>query len=162
MKQMKISLIVALDDKNGIGKDGGMPWNIPSDLKRFKKITEGHPVIMGRKTFESIGKPLPKRTNIIITRNNFKQEDLIVKHSLKEAIEEAKKAPGSDEVFIVGGGQVFKEAIELADKIYLTKIEGDYNTDTFFPDYSQLNKVTYEQEGEDNGFRFKFIDLEKN
>jgi len=161
MKQMKISLIVALDDKNGIGKDGGMPWNIPSDLKRFKKITEGHPVIMGRKTFESIGKPLPKRTNIIITRNNFKQKDLIIKHSLKEAIEEAKKASGSDEVFIVGGGQVFKEAIVLADKIYLTKIEGDYNADTFFPNYSQFNKVTYEEDGEDNGFKFKFIDLEK-
>lgn len=158
---MKISIIVALDDKNGIGKDGGMPWNIPSDLKRFKKITEGHPVIMGRKTFESIGKPLPKRTNIIITRNNFKQEDLIIKHSLKEAIEEAKKASGSDEVFIVGGGQVFKEAMVLADKIYLTKIEGDYNADTFFPDYSSFAKKTYEDSKEENGYKFKFIDLEK-
>lgn len=158
---MKISLIVAVDDKNGIGKKGKMPWHVPADLKRFKKLTLKHPIIMGRNTFESIGKVLPERTNIIITRGDFKKKDLIIVHSLKESIKEARKAPGSDEIFIIGGGQVFKEAMEIADKLYLTKIKGDYEADTFFPDYSEFRKVNYEEDGENNGYKFKFVDLEK-
>lgn len=168
---MKISLIVAIDDKNGIGKNGKMPWDVPADLKRFKELTLNHPVIMGRKTFESIGRVLPGRTNIVVTGDlGFKIKDLAsqgqalrsyVVNSLENAIEQAKKAIGSDEVFIVGGGQVFREAINIADKLYITKIEGDYDADTFFPDYSEFNKIVYEEKGESNGYKFKFIDLEK-
>lgn len=158
---MIVSLIVALDDKNGIGKDGKMPWDVPSDLKRFKELTLNHPVIMGRKTFESIPRPLPGRTNIVITRNHFEQKDTITTNSLENAIEQAKKSPGFDEVFIIGGGQIFKEAINIADKIYLTKIEGDFGADTFFPDYSLFTKKIYEESREENGYKFKFIDLER-
>src|SRR5680860_425019 len=155
---MKISLIVALDDKNGIGKNGKMPWHIPSDIKRFKKLTLSHPVIMGRRTFESIGRALPGRANIIITRNHYEQKDLIVAHSLNEATKKAAKELGFEEVFVIGGGQLFKEAIEIANKLYLTKIEGNFDADTFFPDYSSFTKKTYEEEGKDNGYSFKFID----
>ncbi len=161
MLNTKISLIVAVDQNRGIGKGGQMPWHIPADFKRFKEITMGHPVIMGRKTFESIGKPLSGRTNIVITRNHFEHKEVFTAHSLSEAIEQAKKSAGADEIFIIGGGQVFQEAIDIADKIYLTLIEGKFDVDTYFPDYSKFNKITYEEKGENNGFKYKFINLEK-
>ncbi|MCL4387084.1 dihydrofolate reductase, partial [Patescibacteria group bacterium] len=157
----KISLIVAVDQNRGIGKSGKMPWYIPADFKRFKEITMGHPVIMGRKTFESIPGPLPGRTNIVISRNHFEQKDSIAANSLEQAIEKAKNAPGSDEIFVIGGGQIFQEAINIADKIYLTLIKQSFDVDTYFPDYSDFKKVVFKQDGESNGFKFTFLELEK-
>jgi dihydrofolate reductase len=158
----KISIIVAVDEKNGIGKGGQMPWNIQGDLKHFKDITSGHSVIMGRKTFDSIGRPLPERTNIIITRDlAFKAEGIIAVSSLEEAIKEAENQPGSEEIFIIGGGQVFNQAMDLVNKLYITLVKGVFDVDTVFPDYSMFNKKISQQDGESNGLKYSFLELEK-
>lgn len=128
---MIISLIAAMAENRVIGRDNAIPWHLSDDLIRFREITMGHPVIMGRKTFESIGKPLPGRKNIIITRNpDFQPEGCIVVHGLRDALTESA---GSDEVFICGGGEIFGNALPLADRIYLTVIHEEYEGDTFFP-----------------------------
>lgn len=160
----KISIIVAVAGKKRvIGKKGGMPWYIPEELKRFKSITMGHPVIMGRKTHESIGKNLPGRTNIVVTHEpDYKAEGCIVVHSLAEAIQLASDASGNDEIFVIGGGQIYQEAIKLADKLYLTYLDKEIAGDVFFPDYPEFKKVIW-QSGwqEDQGIRYKFLELEK-
>lgn len=163
MNKTKISIVVAVDENNGIGKGGKLLFHIPEDVARFKKITTGHPVIMGRKTFEiDIGRCLPNRSNIIVSRNeDFKVEGAVVVNSLLKAIEEAKEMPGSEEIFIIGGGQIFEQAMDVVDKIYLTKVEGKYNCDTFFPDYSIFRKVVREESRSSNGYKYRFIDLEK-
>ncbi len=165
---MKISLIAALSENNVIGKDNKLPWNIPEDLKRFKKLTLGHPIIMGRKTFESIGRPLPGRLNIVISRNFSYQDDSVkVMSSLDEAITFAKRQeelmplPHENEIFIIGGGQVFEQAITKADKLYLTIVHVTLDGDAFFPDYSAFTKKIVEQDGESNGYNYTFVDLEK-
>ena len=125
-------------------------------MPALKKITSGHPVIMGRKTFESIGKPLSNRTNIIITHDvNYKTEGCLVVHSLKEAIEIAK----GKEIFIIGGGQIYKQAIALADKLYLTVIKKDFTGDTYFPDYSRFKKVIYQKDGKSGDLEYTFLEL---
>lgn len=160
-KKPAISIIVACDENRGIGKNGKIPWHIPEDLKRFKKITMGHPVIMGRKTFKSIGKPLAGRTNIIITRDRkFKIPNCITVHSIKEAIDKAKKLD-KEEVFIIGGAQIYKQAMVFADRLYLTKVKGNYDADTFFPDYSKFSKVINKAEKRDENYCFTFSELEK-
>ena len=165
-----ISIIAAMDEKRGLGRNNQMAWNIPGELKIFKEITTPHPIIMGRKTFESIGRPLPNRTNIIISRDpslynrlvHYTQE-LIVCNSLELAIEKAKNSIGSDEIFIIGGGQIFKEALEknLVDKLYLTLVKGDFNADIFFPEYSGFN-IQSEEKGESNGIKYTFVNLVKS
>ncbi len=131
---MIISLIVALDEKGGIGKDNGLPWRLNSDLKRFKSITMGHHLIMGRKTYETIGKPLPGRTMIIVTHNpNYHPNGCIIVKSIEEALSVAEKN-NEIEVFIIGGGDIFRQFIDMADKIYLTNIHTVVNADTFFPE----------------------------
>lgn len=160
---MKISLIAAISTNRVIGRDNKIPWYISEDFKRFKAITLGHPIIMGRKTFESIGKPLPGRTNIVITRDeSFSSEGVVVAHSINEAIEIAKIKEGSEEIFIIGGGQIYSQSMNLADKLYLTVVNQEVEGDVYFPEYSEFKKVTFEQEGEENGLRYKFIDLEKS
>lgn len=157
-----ISIIVAMDEKRGIGKNGGIPWHIPEDLKRFKAITSGHPVIMGRKTFESIGHPLPNRTNIVVTRDKKKTiSGTIMANSLEEAIRLAQGKPGSDEISIIGGGQIYAQAIRLADKLYLTIVEGTYDADTFFPDYSAFTKEVSRESHESDGYKYTFLDLQR-
>ncbi len=162
---MLVSIVVAIDEKRGIGKAGKLPWNIPEDLKHFKEITLGHTIIMGRKTFESIGRILPNRTSIVITRDeNLKIEGAVIVHSLDEAISFARGGLAKlGEVFIIGGGQVFKEAMEknLVDKIYLTLVEGDFGCDTFFPDYSDFKKIKSEEEFQSGEYKGKFLILEK-
>ncbi len=162
----KISLIAAIASGNrAIGKNNRLIFHIPEDLKRFKKITTGHVVIMGRKTFEAIGQPLPNRTNIIITKDpQYYVEEAEVVHSLEEALRLGRLgdlAQSNDEVFVIGGGQIYQQAIGMADKLYLTIVEGSPQADTFFPDYSEFKKVVFEEEHEDNGLKYKFIDLEK-
>lgn len=158
-----ISIIVALDEKRGVGKQNDLLFRIPEDFQRMKTITSGHPLVMGRKTFESIGRPLPKRTNIVITRNDMHIDGCLVVHSLEEGIEAAKKSPGSDEIFIFGGGQIWKEALEknLVDRLYLTVVKGDYGADTFFPDYSNFKKVISEEHRESDGYTYTFLTLER-
>lgn len=174
---MKVSIVVAVDEKRGIGKAGKLPWDIPEDLKHFKEITLGHTIIMGRKTFESIGRVLPNRKNIIITRDpSFTVQGATIVRSLEEALHYVQGKPQIEEVFIIGGGQVFKEALEknLVDKIYLTVVEarldsppessarrGDFHCDTFFPDYSDFKKVSESQSYDFNFIKFKFVELKK-
>lgn len=155
----KISLIAAIASNRALGKNNDLIYKIPEDLRRFKEITLNHPIIMGRKTFESIGRPLPNRINIVITHDlNYGKEGIIVAHSLEEAL---RQAQSDDEVFVIGGGQIFKEAMPKADKLYLTIVEGNPEADTFFPDYSQFKKITFEKDNEEDGLKYKFLDLEK-
>jgi|SRR3989344_6987405 len=158
---MKISLIAAIATNRALGKGNKLIYAISEDLKRFKKITSGHPIIMGRRTFESIGRVLPDRTNIIITRDpEFKVEGAEVVHSLDKALEKAKEVE-NEEIFVIGGGQIFEQSINLADKLYLTIIEDNPEADTFFPDYSDFKKVVFEEEHESGGLKYKFLDLER-
>ncbi|QCR32379.1 dihydrofolate reductase [Lysinibacillus sp. SGAir0095] len=128
-----ISLIVAHDRNRVIGYENKMPWHLPGELQYFKEQTMGKPMIMGRKTFDSIGRPLPGRRNIVITRNaNYQVEGVEVATSLEEAL---KLAGNEEEIMIIGGEQIFKLALPIADRLYITHIEHDFNGDTFFPIY---------------------------
>ncbi|NOZ46744.1 MAG: dihydrofolate reductase [Chlorobi bacterium] len=155
---MIISIIVAVAENNVIGYKNQLIWHLPADLKRFKQITSGHYIIMGRKTYESVGKPLPNRTNIIITSNkNYKAEGCYIVHSLEEAINFAN---GQKEVFILGGGTVYKQAIDIADKLYITRIHKDFVGDTFFieidRDKWQLDMEEIHQPDEKNKLAYSF------
>ncbi|MCP8616089.1 dihydrofolate reductase [Salirhabdus salicampi] len=161
-----ISLIVAVDDENGIGKDGQLPWHLPNDLKYFKEKTVNHPIVMGRKTYESIGRPLPKRENIILTRNkDFKAEGCKVIHNW-EAVHQLSEQHPEEEVFVIGGYHLFKDAIRFADKLYLTKIEGNFQADTFFPDVdlSQWKLISKEKgtKDEKNPYNYYFCEYVKS
>ena len=165
---MKLSLIAAISENNVIGKDNKLPWHIPEDLQRFHKITTGHPIIMGRKTYDSIGRPLPGRLNIVITRDSsYKNEAIKIVHSLDEAIniatqhESLNQSSIEKEIFVIGGGQVFRQAIEKADKLYLTIVHITIDGDAQFPDFSQFPKKVFEKDGESNGYTYTFVDLEK-
>ncbi len=139
--KIKVSAIVAASENNVIGKDNTMPWHIPADLKRFKALTQGKPVVMGRKTFQSIlsalGKPLPGRDNIIVTGNpDFSHDDVIVERSLEAAMDTAgkiAKKKNLEEFFVIGGSQIYKQTLDLCDCIYLTRIHKSYEGDAFFP-----------------------------
>jgi dihydrofolate reductase len=136
---MIVSIIVAIDRSGGIGKGNQIPWKLSDDLKHFKRLTMGHHLIMGRKTYESIGKSLPGRTTIVLTRNpDFQIEDGYTVHSLEEAIELAESC-GENEAFIVGGGEIYQSAIDLADRIYLTQVDAQIDCDVFFPTLNENN-----------------------
>lgn len=157
----RISAIAAMDSKRGIGKDNQLLFKIPEDFKRMRTLTFGHPIIMGRKTFESIGRVLPGRTNIIITRDlSYQAPGAILVGSLEQALKTAKERD-QREIFIFGGGQVFEEAMPVVDRLYLTIVEGDFQADTFFPDYSAFKKILFEKNGESGNLRYTFIDLER-
>lgn len=130
---MVISIIAAVDNNGGIGIRGKLPWMLSSDLQRFKKLTMGHHLIMGRKTYESIGRPLPGRTTIVLTRNpNFHPDGSLVASSLDDALSVAENR-GEQEVFVIGGGEIFQEVIDRADRIYLTRVITVLEADTYFP-----------------------------
>ena len=130
-----ISIIVATANGNVIGGDNSLLWHISEDLRYFKSVTMGHTVIMGRKTYESIGRPLPKRKNIVISRDeNLKIEGCIVVNSLESAIE---LSDGDDNPFIIGGGEIYKHAINLVDRVYITKVMHTYQGDTYFPELNR-------------------------
>jgi len=159
----KISIVAVVSKrKRAIGNQNQLLWHLPEDLKRFKKITLGHPIIIGRKTYESIGKPLPGRTNIVVTReHNFPNSDVVVAHSLEEAIEQAKTID-QEEVFIIGGGEIYRQAISIAQKIYLTLVDDEKEADTFFPEYGSFNKEVFKEEGSHDGVNYTFLELERN
>ena len=128
-----ISLIVAASTNNAIGKDNQLLWHLPNDLKFFKNTTWGMPVIMGRKTFEAVNKPLPGRFNIVITRQQgWKAEGTIAATDLNDALQKAT-ATNCNEIFVIGGGEIYKQAMEIADKIYITRVHAALDGDTFFP-----------------------------
>ncbi len=157
-----VKLIVATDNKGGIGKDNQLLWHLPNDLKRFKFITNNHVVIMGRKTFESIGRVLPNRTNVVITRNkDLVLDGCVMCSSLEEAIEKY----ASEDVFIIGGGEIYKQALPLAHKLYLTKVDTELEADTFFPEISEKEweLVLLERHLKDDKhpYNYTFIDYQK-
>lgn len=157
----KISIIAAIGKNRELGLNNKLLWHIPEDLARFKKITNGHPVIMGRKTFESIGMLLPGRTNIIVTRDKtFSLPGCTITHSLEDAIKIAKK-PAAGEIFVIGGGQIYKEAIKYADKLYLTVVEGTFTADTYFPNYSAFKKIIFEEKHQNKRYTFTFFEIVK-
>jgi dihydrofolate reductase len=131
---MKVSIIVAHADESVIGAENKLLWHLPDDLKNFKKITMGHMIVMGRKTWDSIGRPLPGRKNAVITRDSGLQiEDVLIFHSLKEAIDYAKEK-NEEEIFIIGGEQIYRLALPMADKLYLTRVYGSFEGDAYFPE----------------------------
>jgi dihydrofolate reductase len=157
-----LSLIVAMSQNNVIGDKNKLLWNLKEDLRRFKEITTGHPIIMGRKTYESIGKPLPNRKNIIITRSDINIDGCIVVHSIEEAI---NMFPNDEEIFIIGGAEIYKQTIGKVDKMYLTVILEDYEGDAFFP-YINFNMWNIEDiesfdRGEDFNKPYIFMTLNK-
>lgn len=130
---MTISLIVAAAENNAIGKDNQLLWHLPNDLKFFKNTTWGMPVVMGRKTFEAVNKPLPGRINIVITRQaDWKADNVITATDLQDALQKAK-ATNCNEIFVIGGGEIYKQSMEIADKIYITRVHTALDGDTFFP-----------------------------
>ena len=163
---MKLSLIAVIGRNRELGKENKLILEVPGDLPRFKKITMGHPVIMGRKTYESIPtrfRPLAGRTNIVITSNKeYKGEGVVIVDSVEKAIETAKKSPGGEELFVIGGGQVFAQTIDRADRLYLTVVDAAPEADTFFPEYSEFKKMVSEENYEtEEGLRYKFVILER-
>lgn len=160
---MKISIIAAIGKNRELGKDNKLLWHIPEDMKRFKKVTANHPVIMGRKTYESIGRALPERRNIIVTRDrNFTALGCDIFHSLEEAIDFAKTLKDK-EIFIIGGGEIYKQAMIYADKLYLTIIDEEFDADTYFPEYPEFDKIVYKKSGiSEEGLKFTFLELERH
>jgi len=157
-----ISLLVAHDLNRVIGANNDLPWHIPEDLAYFKKMTLGKSIVMGRKTFESIGRPLPGRLNIVLTKNeNYTAEGVLVFNDLNEAIEKAREH--NEEVMIIGGAEIFKMALEIADRLYITLIEKHFEGDTFFPPYDFDWKITSTSEKElsKNGIPYTFFVYEK-
>ncbi|MBI2086825.1 MAG: dihydrofolate reductase [Candidatus Zambryskibacteria bacterium] len=164
-KALKISVIVAVTKgNNAIGKDTGeLLFRISDDLKRFKALTMGHPVIMGRKTHESIGKALPGRTNIVITRNpNFRAEGCVVVSSMEEAIKKSGKT--DKEVFVIGGGEIYKQAFPYAERLYLTIVESNAEGNVYFPNWKKdFTKEIFREErfDEKTGLKYAWITLER-
>jgi dihydrofolate reductase len=161
---MKISLIVAMASNRAIGLNNQMPWHLSGDLKRFKQITMGHPIIMGRLTFEAIGRPLPGRTNIIVSRNpSYQQEGCVVVDSVEAAINHGRRL--ADEVFVIGGATLYEATLPLADSLYITQINQDFDGDTFFPDFDTNDWIEVEREDvvDDAGvsFTYSFLKLQK-
>lgn len=127
-----IVLIAAVSENNALGKDNDLIWHLPNDFKRFKALTTGHHIIMGRKTFESFKKPLPNRTHVVITRQeNYQPEGCIVVNSIENAI---KASPENELIYVIGGGEIYKQFLSISDKIEITKVHGNLEGDTFFPE----------------------------
>lgn len=151
-----MTLIAAVAENNALGKDNQLLWHLPDDFKRFKALTSGHYIIMGRKTFESFPKPLPNRTHVIITRQNYNApEGCIVVNSLEEAI---AVCPKNEDVFVIGGGEIYIQSITIADKVDITRVHQSFEADTFFPeiDLAQWQLVFEEYHPKDEKHEFDF------
>lgn len=159
---MIISFVVAMGKNRVIGKDNKIPWNMPADFKHMRKLTDGKSLIIGRKTHESIGKPLPNRKNIILTRDkNYKSEGGVIVHSKEEALNAAE----GDEIIIFGGEKIYKMFFPIANKIYLTIIDHEFDGDAFFPEYNEDEWEIKEKEDhkadEKNQYDYSFLTLER-
>ena len=158
-----ITLIAAAGENNELGKDNDLVWHLPDDFKRFKNLTTGHHIIMGRKTFESFPKPLPNRTHLVITRNKeYQKEGAVVVHSLDEALLKAQNDP---QPFVIGGGEIYKLAIDTADKIELTRVHGTFEADTYFPEidldkWQLISEVKHEKD-EKHNYSFSYLTYER-
>ncbi len=170
MRKIKTSLIVAMAENRCIGLDNKMPWHISEDLKRFKTLTMGHPVIMGRKTFESIlgylKKPLPGRDSFVISRSGYTTEhDAHICENLENAISAAQKIAGEnglEEIFIIGGAQIYTQAIHAADCLHLTQVHKTVDGDAFFPEFDKKQWFETDRiDSEENGIPYSFITLER-
>ncbi|MCA0231789.1 MAG: dihydrofolate reductase [Bacteroidetes bacterium] len=163
---MITSMIVAVAQNGVIGRDNQLIWHLPNDLKQFKRLTTGHPIIMGRKTFESIGKPLPNRTSIVITRSKeWAYEGVIVVHSMEEAIA-AAQATQTEEAFVIGGAEIYRVAFPLADKLYLTEVKADFEGDAYFEpinpnEWKEISRVSHSVD-EKHSVPFDFVELVRN
>ena len=159
---MIVTIVVAIAENYAIGKNNQLLWHMPADLKHFKQITSGHTVIMGRKTYDSVGKPLPNRRNIIVTRQDIKIDGCEVVKSIEDGL---ALCANEDEVFIVGGAEIYKLAMGKTDRIYLTIIHHSFDADTLFPeiDYMEWKETAREdhQPDERNKFPYSFITLER-
>ena len=159
-----ITIVVAMGKNREIGADNQLLWHLPKDLKHFKELTSGHPIIMGRKTYESIGKPLLNRTNIVISRkNDWFEEGILIVGSIKEALKFAKKI--DENIFIIGGGTIYEQTIDLADQLEVTLVDAELKADTFFPKIDEkkwlkTNETTH-QKDEKNQFDFSFQTFER-
>lgn len=166
---MKLALIVAMAKNHVIGINNNLPWHLSEDLKYFKRVTMGKPIIMGRKTFDSIGRPLPGRTNIVVTRNEDYQADGVkVVHSLKAALELCNSIAvidGSDEAMVIGGAELYKQALPLADYLYLTEVHAQVNGDAYFPEFDRNNWQEIARDNykavEPNPYDYSFTVLER-
>lgn len=159
---MITSIIVAIAKNHAIGKDNKLLWHLPNDLKHFKDVTSGHTVIMGRKTFESVGKPLPRRRNIVITRQHISIEGCEVVQSIEDAL---ALCADEEEVFIVGGAEIYRQALHLTDRVYLTIVNQEFDGDTFFPelnpgDWQEKEREDFEPDDK-NKYSYSFITLER-
>lgn len=157
MRTPRISLIAAVASNGVIGREGRMPWHLPADLKRFKALTMGHAIVMGRKTFDSIGRLLPGRRTIIVTRQRgFHFEGATVAHSLEQAIEQAR---GDDEVFVIGGGEIYAMALPMADRLHMTELALAPQGDARFPafDRSTWHETSRESHRAEDGTAFDFV-----
>ena len=153
-----ITLIAAVSENNALGKDNQLLWHLPDDFKRFKNITSGHHIIMGRKTFESFPKPLPNRTHVIITRQkDYQSEGCLIVDSFAKAI---SVCPKDEELFIIGGGEIYNQSIEMADKLDITRVHHTFDADTFFPEIDltkwKLTSEEYHPKDEKHRFDFTF------
>lgn len=159
---MKISLIVAVAKNRVIGRRGRLPWKIPADIRHFKKVTMGKPLIMGRKTYQSIGAVLPGRTNIVVTHNpTINNPDLVVAGSVHEALKAAGQT--GPEVMVIGGGQIYQATLPLADRIYLTEVHEEVEGDAFFPHFDrslwrEVSREDFKKEGDIPAFSFVVLD----
>ena len=158
---MKIAIVVAMAANRVIGRDNQLPWHLPADLKHFKQLTLGKPVVMGRKTYESIGRPLPERTNIVVTRDrDYGAPGCVVVHSLDEALAAAGEAA---EVMVIGGAGIYRQVLPRTDTLYLTQVHAEFEGDTLFPelDAAQWREVarTDCEPDEKNPWRYSFLEL---
>jgi len=152
-----IALIVAYSRNRAIGLNGDMPWRIPGELKRFRKLTTGNAVIMGRRTFESLGKPLPDRTNIVISSNGNYSGCINVR-SLEEAL---ARAEGHQNIYITGGAVLYRAALDLCEKLYITEIDAEYEGDTFFPEFDESNYTKTIDEFHDGNVPYTYVTYTK-
>ena len=148
-----ISVIVAVAENGVIGDKNTLLWHISEDLRNFKRVTSGHPVVMGRKTYDSLGRPLPNRTNVVITRQNIEIDGCEVVHSLEEAL---SKFSAEEEVFVIGGAQIYAEALPIADRFYLTRVHHAYEGDTSFPAWDEGEWTLVASERFERGEKYEY------
>lgn len=163
-KSPRLTLIAALAKDRVIGIDNQMPWRLPEDLKRFKALTLGHPIIMGRKTWESLGQPLPGRSNIVVSRNpGYAAPGASIVHSLEEAVALAAGS-GAEDAFVIGGAEIYRQALPLARRLELTEIAADFPGDAYFPEFDTRDwlEIIRERHHSANGFDYAFVTYERH